>query len=199
MVHRMGRLIAFYGINNLGKSTQARMLVDRLKSEKIEADYLKFPLYDFEPTGPVLNGYLRGGNPHGLTPNEFQLVMTMNRLHYDRFLAERLAAGAIVVAEDYRGTGLAWGMATGANTELLKKLNSTLCYEDLVFLLDGRQFTDAREAGHVHETDDDLMSRAREAHKRLAMSEGWTVLDANEPIETIHERVWDIVMRFFPF
>ena len=43
-IHR-GKFIVLYGINNLGKTTQAKMLVDKLKLHGLEAEYLKYPVY----------------------------------------------------------------------------------------------------------------------------------------------------------
>ena len=53
--------ITLYGINNIGKSTQALRLVERLKAEGFDAVYVKFPVYDVEPTGVYLNQFLRSG------------------------------------------------------------------------------------------------------------------------------------------
>ena len=41
-----GKLIAIYGINNLGKSTQAHLLVQELQDQGYKAQYLKYPIYD---------------------------------------------------------------------------------------------------------------------------------------------------------
>ena len=119
----VGKLIVLYGINNLGKTTQAEKLVQRLKDEGKNAHYLKYPLYDLEPTGPLINDYLRKGNPYDLTAREFQLLQVMNRTQYDAELRKRLADGQWIVAEDYVGTGIAWGIGGGVDRELLEHLN----------------------------------------------------------------------------
>ena len=50
-------------MNNLGKTTVVKSLIDFLKSERKDAIYLKYPVYDLEPNGPRINRYLREGNP----------------------------------------------------------------------------------------------------------------------------------------
>ena len=59
-----GKFITFYGINNIGKSTHARILYDRLKELGYDPIYLKYPVYDMEPSGPYLNKILREGTQH---------------------------------------------------------------------------------------------------------------------------------------
>ena len=41
-----GKFIVIYGVNNLGKTTQANMLVQKLKASGLKAEYLKYPIYD---------------------------------------------------------------------------------------------------------------------------------------------------------
>jgi thymidylate kinase len=194
-----GKLIALYGVNNLGKTSQVKLLAERLRVERgVDVCELKFALYDLKPTGPILNGYLREGNPHKLTATEFQLVQTMNRQQYDSALRGILAKGVWVVAEDYRGTGIAWGMGAGADKELLVKLNSTLCPEDLCILIDGDRFATGREEKHKHESNNDLWDRVRGIHLDLAREWGWTVVkNAGRSKEEIHEEVWQHVLHHF--
>jgi len=49
-----GRMIALYGINGIGKTTQAELLVRFLQSQGKQASRLKIPVYDLEPEGPFI-------------------------------------------------------------------------------------------------------------------------------------------------
>ncbi|OGH73778.1 MAG: hypothetical protein A3C90_03760 [Candidatus Magasanikbacteria bacterium RIFCSPHIGHO2_02_FULL_51_14] len=184
-----GKLIVLYGINNLGKTTQATLLVERLNKEGHRAEYLKYPLYDLAPSGPLISGYLRGGNPHQFTPRESQLLNVLNRTQFDARLRQKIADGTLVVAEDYIGTGIAWGMGAGVDGSLLKKWNEHLVKEDLAFLFTGKRFTEATEANHRHETDEALLARVEKAHEELAGENGWIFIAANRSIEEIHEDI----------
>lgn len=188
-----GKLIVIYGINNLGKSTQARILVDALTAQGIQANYLKYPLYDLVPSGPMLNAYLREGNPEQLSAREFQMLQVMNRTQYDAALEARLATGEWIVAEDYVGTGIAWGMGAGIDREWLEIMNAHLLKSDLAFLFQGQRFLEAQEQNHKHETDDVLTERVRAAHDILGSDFGWVPIDANRSIEAIASSVWSIV------
>ncbi len=198
---RQGKLIALYGINNLGKTTQAKRLVARIQEEgprqHNQVLRMKFPLYEHEPTGPIINSYLREGNPFELDATGFQIVQCANRLHFDPSMKVAMEMGIWVVAEDYRGTGLAWGIGKGVNRVLLETLNASLVPEDLAILMDGERFRDAIEGGHRHEQDDDLTKKVRAVHLELASQNGWIVVNTNRPEEVVHEEIWSIVSSKF--
>ena len=189
-----GKLIAIYGINNLGKTYQANRLTEFLKNEKgLPAEYLKYPLYDLNPTGSLINEYLRNGNPHGLSGQEFQILQVLNRTQFDSELRRRLESGKTVVVEDYVGTGLAWGIGSGVNKELLMNLNSHLVKEDLAILLDGKRFADGKEEGHLHENNDELTQRVRKVHLELSNELGWRHVQANQSRDEVFNEISDII------
>lgn len=190
-----GKLIALYGINNLGKSTQAKRLVERLIKEGKEAYYLKYPLYNLTPSGQIINGYLRNGNPYELSPREYQIVHVVNRTQYDAALRARLMSGEWIVVEDYVGTGMAWGVGAGVDEAFLQELNSHLLHEDLPIFMDGERFMEAKEEGHKHETDDVLMAKVKEMHHTLAKKNGWFMVNANQTRDEVHEDIWKHVKR----
>ena len=172
MKEKSGKFIVLYGINNLGKSTQAKILVQKMTDAGQPAEYLKYPIYDLEPTGPMINGYLRQGNPYNLTPREAQIVYTLNRFHFEATLKAKLDQGVNIIAEDYTGTGLAWGMGAGVDEGFLKEINRVLLKEDLALLFYGQRFKQAVENGHRHEEDDELTNKVREAHEKLGQEFG---------------------------
>lgn len=188
------KFIVLYGINNLGKTTQAKELVDRLKSEGEPAWYLKYAVYNLVPSGPALNAYLRGGNPHGLSPREFQLIQALNRTQHQGVLSEMLSIGH-VVCEDYVGTSIAWGAGAGVDIEFLVKINSHLREPDVALLFEGQRFPSGIESSHCHESDPELTEKVRKIHLSLAGKFGWVVINANNSPEVVHEEIWNIVSR----
>lgn len=187
--------LTLYGINNIGKSTQAKRLVERLQAEGYEAVYIKYPVYELEPTGPKLNRVLREGEAV-LSEEELQLWFALNRYQFEPTLREWLAAGKIVVAEDYTGTGIAWGTVKGASTEWLETVNQGLLKEDLAILMDGERFVQAKESGHVHEDNAAFMARSREVHLMLGEKYGWQKVFVEGNAEQVAEKVWSVVKAF---
>ena len=191
-----GKLIAIYGTNNLGKTYQANRLVEFLSREKgLSAEYLKYPLYNLEPTGSLINSYLRGGNPFSLSGREFQILQVLNRTQFDAELRQKLKDGKTVIVEDYVGTGLAWGIGSGADKEFLVGLNSHLLEEDMAILLDGDRFSDGKEDGHRHEENEELMGQVRKVHLELAGEFGWHKVNANQTRDMVFGEIVDIIEK----
>ena len=192
-----GKMITFYGINNLGKSTQAKLLVDSLNDAGHPAEYLKYPIYDLEPFGPMINNYLRHDNPDNLNSRESQLIFILNRTQYEKTLLEKINRGITIVAEDYCGTGIAWGIGYGGSKNFLKAVNQHLHREDLAFLFDGERFKEAIEKNHRHENDHDKIILVRQAHLELGEEYGWIKINANLTIPEIQEQIWQRVKTIF--
>ncbi len=189
------KFIVLYGINNLGKTTQAKLLVEKLLDQGRRANYLKYPVYELEPSGKMLNQYLREGNPKDLTPREAQLVYAFNRAQYEPVLRHVLASGVSIVAEDYWGTGVAWGAGRGIDEEFLLELNGKFLREDVAFLFDGERFRSGLEGNHLHETDEELTARVRQAHLKLGQKFGWKPINANQTVDDIAKQIWTQVEK----
>lgn len=191
-----GKLIVIYGINNIGKSTQAKLLVKKLKQQGLKADYIKYPIYNLQPSGQILNNYLRQGNTYRLTPREAQIFYAFNRFQYEPTLRKKLEQGINIIAEDYVGTGLAWGIGAGVDQKFLNIINFNLLKEDIAFLLDGQRFLRAKEKNHKHESDDKLNRKVRQAHLKLGKKLGWKKINANQEINAISDEIWRHVLLF---
>ena len=192
---KKGKFIVIYGINNLGKSTQANLLVKAIKKAGKKAEYIKYPIYDSEPAGKLINEYLRKGNPQKFTPREFQLLHFIDRKNHEAILKNKLEKGINIIAEDYFGTAMAWGLATGVDLKFLEYLNKFILKEDMAFFLDGKRFREAEEKNHKHEKDENLMEKARIAHLKIGKKYGWQKIDVSLPLEKKHEIVWGKVRQ----
>ncbi|MBT4384174.1 hypothetical protein HOD30_00320 [Candidatus Peregrinibacteria bacterium] len=186
-------LITLYGINNIGKSTHAKRLVERLKAEGHDAVYVKYPVYDVEPTGTYLNAFLRSGSAQEISEEELQMWFILNRYQFEPKLREWLKFGRIVVAEDYIGTGIAWGTVKGADSEWLESMNKNLIQEDLAILIDGERAMDAVEEGHLHETNLDFMKRSRQVHLELGEKYEWVKVPLQDEKDDTAALIWSVV------
>lgn len=195
LVMKKGKFIVFYGINNLGKTTQAKLLVNRLNEVGIPAKYLKYAIYDLEPTGPRINDYLRKENPEKLTPFQFQELQIQNREDFEPELKKMLNEGIWIIAEDYVGTGIAWGAGAGIDQKILEDKNSHLLNEDLALFFDGERFSSGIEPVHTHEQNEVLTQKVRSVHQNLAKKYGRVEINANDTIEQIGELIWVEVMK----
>lgn len=194
-----GKFIVIYASNNLGKSAQAELLTRFINDRGIGAEKMKYPVYDSE-TGRLINAILRPkeGERLVVTDEELQFLFAQNRLWYQPELERRLDSGLWVVAEDYVGTGMAWGLTKGVDKGYLVEINQGLMTPDWSILLDAeRRFTTGIEKGHRHEdAGEELWQRNRQIHLELAQELGWEVIErADRNVETVHEVIVDKLLR----
>lgn len=182
-------MIVVYGVNGIGKTTQVELLVESLRAQGKNVSRLKYPVYDLEPEGPFIYKYLRDSefreqNPK--TTDELQKLYADNRTRYEPELISRLEAGEWIVAEDYTGTGIAWGLTWGADIEYLEKINKHLLQPDVAILMHGHRFDTAIEKGHRNETESERIVICKNFHVLLAQRYGWQTINANQLIEDVH-------------
>jgi thymidylate kinase len=194
MNSKHGQFIVLYGANNLGKSTQAKMLVENLIIQLgKEAEYLKYAIYSLEPSGSLINSYLKQGNPNNFTAREFQLLQVLNRTQHEPKLKEKLDKGTWVIAEDYVGTGIAWGMVNGVDKALLYQMNSHLLKENLGILFEGEPFIDNADKTNAHEQNPATLAKVNEAFKEISRDFGWFTVNANRTKEEIQAEILNII------
>ena len=195
-IKKRGRFFVVYGSNNLGKTEQVRRLASRLINESRLVMVIKYPMYNLEPSGPEINIAIRGTKAQRNKYSELDLqkLFAQNRRDFQPTLKAVLNSGVHVVAEDYTGTGIGWGMTRGIKLETLEKINADLIEPDKAILLDGERFLQGAEKRHRNEADDQkVWDKNREVYKRLARRYKWKTVKANKSIESIRNRVWDSV------
>ena len=195
MSQTRGKFIVIYASNNLGKTDQ----LDRLEAtwKELGRPYtrLKYARYH-TPTGIIINRELRGKpEERVLSDLELQTLQAENKREYEPCLLELLKDGE-VFAEDYLGTGIAWGLTKGVQRSYLYGINADLLVPDISILLDGQRFSSGIEAGHRHEAaGEGTWERNREIHRQLATEFGWEVVE-NVPgfPEKTHEEIMRIIV-----
>jgi dTMP kinase len=194
---KKGKLITFYGINNIGKSTQCKILIDNLKKHGYDAVYVKYPVYSIEPSGSYINNVLRNSNnKQQITEDELQMWYAINRYQFEPELKQMLNEGKIVIAEDYTATGLAWGSAKGASLEWLMEINKYLLKEDMTVYLKGKRNLQAKEYNHIHESNDELVEACQFIYDNLAVKFNWEKVNVKPSIGETADEVWAVIHKF---
>ncbi|MBT3704724.1 hypothetical protein HOG17_02995 [Candidatus Peregrinibacteria bacterium] len=191
-----GKFITIYGINNIGKSTHAQILTERLINEGYDAEFLKYPNYTVEPTGPFLDHILRGDDKQSIPEDELQLWFVLNRYQFQPEIERKLAEGKILVVEDYVGTGIAWGVAKGLKLKWMEAINKNLLKEDLAIYMSGHRHMQAKEAKHIHEQDDALAEKCRKIHEKLARKYKWKKVQMQAEINDTAGLMWETAGKF---
>jgi thymidylate kinase len=189
-----GLFIVLYGVNGVGKTTQALKLWKKInENTNLRAEYLKFPDYDLAPSGPRINDYLRKGNPEKLTPEQFQELCAKNRRDAEPGIKGMLAEGRVVIAEDWVYGGIVWGIATGLTEQRACEINKDFIKADISILLNGKSFAKGKEEEHTHEGDSKLLDGVFVQYLLMADKEGLPIVEAEQSKEKVSHDLWDII------
>ena len=199
MTTTRGRLIALEGIDGCGKSTQVRILAERLGA-----------VSTFEPgatpLGAALRALLLDGGQAPVTTRAEALLMAADRAqHVAEVIEPALVAGRWVVTDRYSASTLAYqGFGRGLDRgelEFLVTWATAGLRPDLTVLLD---LPVAVAAGRRHGGVSDRMeSETGDFHRRVAGgfralaadgADPWLVVDATGGIESVAGSIWDAVV-----
>ena len=200
MTPTRGRLIALEGIDGCGKSTQARLLAERLGA-----------VSTFEPGATPLGGALRGlvlgrdGAP--VSPRTEALLMAADRAqHVAEVIAPALEAGDWVVTDRYSASTLAYqGFGRGLDRRALEGLVEWATggiRPDLTVLFDLPVEVAAARRRGTGDGEDRMEAEGSAFQRRVAdgylalaaeRADPWLVVDATESVEAVADAVWDAV------
>jgi dTMP kinase len=128
-----GYLIAFEGLDQSGKQTQAGALHDYVTSLGRAARLLSFPDYE-TAIGAEIGRALHGERDYA--PDTMQLLYVANRYEKRGRIEAWLAEGCVVVCDRYMASSIAYGEAQGLDGAWLTDIQRYLPQPDLTVLLD---------------------------------------------------------------
>ena len=180
-----GLLIAFEGLDQSGKQTQAERLKAAVEARGRTAVLLDFPSYE-TPIGREIGAGLHGQRDYG--PDTMQLLYVANRYEKKPQIEQLLADGVVVICDRYLASSIAYGEAQGLDGSWLRDAQKYLPPPDLTILLDIAPETAAgRKTANrdKYERDLALLSRVRESYRRQSESAAWLRLDGERPKEAV--------------
>lgn len=184
-----GPLIAFEGLDQSGKQTQAERLRDALVAAGRTCELLSFPDYD-TPIGGELHKALHGGRDY--PPDVMQLLYVANRYEKKPRIDCWLAEGRVVLCDRYVASTVAYGEAHGLDPTWLTDIQRFLPAADLTILLDIAPSTAlARKAAgrDRYERDMDLLGRVRASYRSQAANPRWFAIEGDRPKEDVTAEV----------
>jgi dTMP kinase len=189
-----GLLIAFEGLDQSGKQTQAEQLRDRLKEDGRKARLVSFPDYGTS-IGEEIARALAGEREYG--PDVMQLLYVANRYERKPDLERWLSGGLILVCDRYTASSVAYGEATGLDPVWLTDMQRLLPSAALTIMLDIAPETAVTRKAvdrDRYERDLALQGRVRESYRRQANENGWIVIDGERSKDVIAEDVFAAVV-----
>lgn len=174
-----GVLMAFEGLDQSGKETQAQLLRDRLKEEGRKVRIVSFPDYSTS-IGEELARALQGERDY--RPDVMQLLYVANRYERKPDLVRWIDGGLMVLCDRYLASSVAYGEAHGLDPAWLLDIQRFLPQPGLTILLDIAPETAlARKAldRDRYERDPAMLARARESYRRQASAANWVRIDGD--------------------
>jgi len=190
-----GLLIAFEGLDQSGKQTQAERLKDALERRGRHCILLDFPSYETH-IGKEIGEGLQGRREYG--PDVMQLLYVANRYEKKPQIEGMLSQGSVVICDRYLASSIAYGEAQGLDGEWLRDVQKYLPPPDLTILLDIAPETAAgRKTSNrdKYERDLALLSRVRDSYRRQAHAAGWLRLDGERAKDDVAAEVIAAVRR----
>ena len=213
----MGKLIVIEGTDGSGKSTQFRLLSERLNQEGISFKHLVFPRYS-EESSALIRMYL--GGQFGSNPSDVNAYAASSFYAVDRYASYKMDWGdwyendGLILSDRYT-TSNAVHQASKEAAENRKAFWSWLYdfeYDklglpqpDLIIYLDvPTDFTEKLMRGResatgttadIHEKDLGYLATCRETGRAAAEFYGWTVISCVKDgqmrsIEDIHNEIY---------
>ena len=180
-----GHLIAFEGLDQSGKQTQAELLRDYLREQGRKARLVSFPDYGTS-IGEEIARALSNERDYG--PDVMQLLYIANRYEKKPDLQRWLDGGLMLVSDRYTASSVAYGEAFGLDPAWLTDMQKFLPPASLTILLDIAPDTAVKRKSvdrDRYERDLAMQARVRDSYQRQAQVQEWVVLDGERSKEAI--------------
>jgi dTMP kinase len=209
-----GRFITFEGPEGSGKSTQLRMLGERLRASGL--DVLETQEPGGTPIGIQIRQVLLDAQNRELCPTAELLLMFASRAqNVDQLILPALSAGRTVLSDRFTDSTLVYqGVGRGLGADVVYELDRIACrglVPDLTLMIDidaetglarARRRSTRTEDSETRMEEQDLgfHRRVREGYRQLAADESRRVrlIDGSQKVEVVAEQVWLAVSAVAP-
>jgi dTMP kinase len=184
-----GHLIAFEGLDQSGKQTQAERLLAAFRQAGRTAEFLTFPEYT-TAIGDEIGRALQGQREY--QPDTLQLLYIANRFEFRARINAWLDAGTMVVCDRYLASSIAYGEAQGVDVAWLTEIQRPLPQPSLTILLDippDASLTRKKVARDKFERDLPLLGRVRESYLRQATAGDWVRIEGSLDKDSVSQAV----------
>jgi dTMP kinase len=199
-----GFFISFEGIEGTGKTTQARLLSERL----VEKDYEV--ILTQEPGGTVIGNRIREillhvDHKEMSYMTELLLYNAARAQHFSEKVLPALNQGKVVITDRFTDSTVAYqGYGRGIDIQLIMSINSIATggiKPDITLLFDLDIETGLKRNKGINKVDRlelediEFHKKVREGYLQIAEKEPdrIKIVDASLPLETIAQKVWEIV------
>ncbi len=203
---KVGFFISFEGIDGCGKSTQVKLLINKLEDNGIS------PILVREPGGTLISEEIRDTllktQNRLMSSRTEALLMTASRAQLTReIIIPELSNNSYVIADRFKDSTLAYQSGgRGLDLDFLIKLNNFATHDvnpDLTFFIDidpadaekriNKKFLDRIENAGIK-----FQTKVRKSYLKIAklFPERIHIINGNDTIQNIHDSIWDILINY---
>lgn len=188
-----GHVIAFEGLDQSGKQTQAERLVAALAKSGRDVELVSFPDYT-TAIGCEIGRALQGERQY--EADVMQLLYVANRYEYRPRIAAAIEKGGLIVCDRYLASSIAYGEAQGLDAQWLEDIQVHLPQPSLTVLLDippDASLQRKQLARDRYERDLALLGRVRASYQRQAQQASWQLVDGHRSRDEVTDAVFSAV------
>jgi dTMP kinase len=190
-----GAFICIEGLDGSGKSTQAKLLVRRLK-KNLKA------VYTAEPSRGKIGTYIRENYLYGERRFSIALealLFAADRIeHLESEVFPLLNKGYLVLSDRYVYSSLAYQGATGLSLEWIESINSHAIQPDLAVFIDVNPETVMSRLKPKKSVMENLetQKKVREIYLKFVEDGRLTRIDGDKSEKEVAKEVYEVVTRF---
>ena len=187
--------IVLEGGDGVGTTTHSRLLKGFLEYQKFKVHLTQEP--SSSDIGILLRKFLKDKD---IPPSTDALMFAADRsLHYHNEIKKKLDDGWIVISDRYIESSIVYQSVQSDDISIdwIKNINKFVEMPDLTIILDmDAKIALSRKTGEdLEKFEDDLfLDKVRNLYLKRAEQEGYYIVDSNDIIEFVQEKIQKIVM-----
>ena len=203
---KAGFFISFEGIDGCGKSTQVKLLINKLKDHDIN------PILVREPGGTLISEEIRDTllkTQHRLMSSRTEaLLMAASRAQLTKeVIVPELSNNSCIIEDRFKDSTLAYQSGgRGLNLEFQIKLNNFATEDvnpDLTFFIDidpasAKRRINKKSLDRIESAGIKFQTKVRESYLKIAnlFPDRIHIINGSDTIQIIHESIWDILLNY---
>lgn len=188
-----GQIIVLEGIDKAGKGTQCKLLYNAIRKAGMDCIILDFPDYS-TPIGKEIRLFLDGRRSYS---KEVQhLLLSVNRWEKKEDIEKIRQNETIIILDRYYQSNLVYGLSHNLELNWLINLDKGLPQEDLVIILEIDPETSYKRVNHerdIFEKNLEFLLTVKQNYRKLSKVYGWKIIDGEEKVENIHNKISGLV------
>ena len=192
---KKGFFICIEGLDGCGKTTQTKLLVDRLRKKDSA-------VYSAEPSqgkiGQFIKEYFLHGETRGSAIVEALLFAADRYEHVKNEITPALNQGKLVVSDRYLYSSLAYQGAAGVDLDWIRTINRDAIRPDLAIFIDVDPESVVRRLKPRRSVMENLQTqkKVRELYLKFVDHKELVRIDGNQELNAVSEEILKVVSAF---